>query len=149
MSNLYSVYDSVADVYVFFGEFDHDRTAIDFFLQRCFYLPRSGEDMFLCVIGSYNSLTGEVDALERPKRIARGFSIDEGKKEPLSSPSAENDNSTNQDKSQAKKHINLRRRRGFYAVLFALLLAVCAICCVVVTGCNFINVESIENGKVF
>lgn len=147
MSNLYSVYDSVADVYVFFGEFDHDRTAIDFFLQRCFYLPRSGEDMFLCVVGSYNSLTGEVDALERPKRIARGFSIDEGKKV-LSSPSAENDNSTNKDESQAKKHINLRRRRGFYAVFFALLLAVCAICCVVV-GCNFINVESIENGQVF
>lgn len=150
MSNLYSIYDSVADCYVFFGEFDHDRTAIECFYRRCSLLPRTGADLFLCRIGTYNSLTGDVDALDRPHRVARGFSVDGGTEDSSLFPPAEAIESDSKTKSQASNGINLAKR-WFYAGLIALLFVAVAISLSACYG-SFINVEKVEeffHGEVF
>lgn len=147
MSELYSIYDVVAQKYAFLGEFDHPRSAIEHFNHIYSRISVYGfkRDLFLVSVGRYDSDSGEVIAYEKPVHIARCDSLEsfQGENEIFSPETLQNNKSKCKAKSQVSKHINLAKQ-WFYAVLITLLFAVLAIALCACTA-PFINVERIDH----
>lgn len=121
----YSIFDSVANKYLFFGEFDSDSHSTLCFQARMQLIPPEVRpDFFLVHFADWDADLGKVQPLLVPRQVSRGYGAirpsEGGEKDPLFPPAGGLDCKVTSSKTESQVQRDIKSEKRSAKRLYAL-----------------------------